>query len=180
MEDKIKHGAKLVEQALQHHGVKGMKWGVRRAAKKAGTVIKTRIKEDINSSKRERSWVKDLKSINNMSTGELKSKTNRLRMENDLKYLTKSQKVRSFSDAKQKSRDKKAYRNRDKMTDKQLKDKVEKLGLKLSLRREISRSTKDQRDAYNSLIDSYGKKKGLSADNIKLGKELVDSALGKF
>lgn len=157
-----------------------MKWGVRKAAKKYGNAVKTRIKEDIASSKRERSWVKDLKSINNMSTSELRSKSNRLRMENDLKYLTKSQKVRSLSDAKQKARDKKAYRNRDKMSDKQLKDKVEKLGLKLSLRREISRSTKDQRDAYNSLMESYGKSKGLSSDNIKLGKDIIDSALGKF
>lgn len=57
---------------LQHHGVKGMKWGVRKTPKHEDYVR-----------------VHKRKSIKKMSDAELRSRNNRLQMEQQYKQLTK-------------------------------------------------------------------------------------------
>lgn len=77
---------------LEHHGVKGMRWGVRRAQSSSG--IKSRIanlqksREVTKASRnRERSWKTQYKKRGSMSDAELSKVLNRLRMENEFSRL---------------------------------------------------------------------------------------------
>ena len=65
------------ELIIQHYGVKGMKWGVRKA-------VKTRSE----SAKRERSWKKQYRDRGKMSDDELRNVVNRLRLENEFAKLS--------------------------------------------------------------------------------------------
>lgn len=65
-----------MEYQLEHAGVKGMKWGVRKA-----------VKSRANSAKRERSWTKQYRERDKMSDDQLRSVVNRLRLENDFAQL---------------------------------------------------------------------------------------------
>ena len=65
------------ELVLEHYGVKGMKWGVRKT-------VSSRAK----SAKRERSWKKQYRERESMSDDELRNVVNRLRLENDFARLS--------------------------------------------------------------------------------------------
>ena len=69
---------------LHHYGVKGMKWGVR----KAGRRVKKRAKREYESFKRERAQLK-IKDPRKMTDDELQSTLNRNRLENQLKTEVK-------------------------------------------------------------------------------------------
>lgn len=168
-----------LDEVLQHYGVKGMKWGVSRARQKAGQV-KTRIKEEINSSHREASWAKQLRDIHNMDSKKLQNTVNRLRNENDFKVLAKGQKVRNIGDLINKSADKKAYRNREKLSDKELQDKVQQLRLKDQLRQQVSNATKSHRKGGKELVESAGKKNVKLKPYVDIGKQLIDHTLGAY
>lgn len=130
-----------LEEYLQHHGVKGMKWGV----------IRKRIKEStpskhLESIKRENSWSKQLSKSNKMTTSELKRNANRAQLENDYKRLSKKPKVGSRSDRKE-------YLNRAKMDDTQLLDKVERLRAKDLISKNASEATKRRREVGKAVLD---------------------------
>lgn len=79
-------------EILEHHGVKGMKWGVRRdrkggGIKKAASSFKKSRALTKESRKRERSWSKAYKKRGRMSDDELRNALNRLRMENEFARL---------------------------------------------------------------------------------------------
>ena len=68
---------------LEHHGVKGQKWGVRRAIKRA----KESHRVSSESRQREREWHETYKKRGEMSTEELRQTVERLRLENQLNKL---------------------------------------------------------------------------------------------
>ena len=68
---------------IQHYGVKGMKWGVRKAVQK----YKVRRSLKKQSAKRERSWKTEYQKRGSMSNADLKKKVERLRLENEFAKL---------------------------------------------------------------------------------------------
>lgn len=68
----------MEEDELQHHGVKGQKWGVRRFFRKVSDKKKQRQREKYRRSK----ILRDLRKIHTLSNKELSTKANRLELEN--------------------------------------------------------------------------------------------------
>lgn len=68
---------------IQHYGVKGMKWGVRKAVQRS----KARRSLKKQSAKRERSWKTEYQKRGSMSNADLKKKVERLRLENEFAKL---------------------------------------------------------------------------------------------
>lgn len=133
----------MKDDILQHHGVKGMKWGVRRQSKtskgpKKESKVKTRVKEEWHSAKREREWGKILNNLHGMSIKDMQKVSNRIQSENELKRLSRSE-IGS-------SKDRHNYRHRGKMDDEELARKVNLLRAKNNLHRNIREASKGQRE----------------------------------
>lgn len=84
---------------LEHHGVKGQKWGVRKAVKNGVANVKKSHELNTQSRQREKSWTTTYKKRGSMSTTDLKRTVERLRLENELNRLateaTASQRAKS-------------------------------------------------------------------------------------
>ena len=89
------------EDVLNHAGIKGMRWGVRRNRNRPGVADgaeeSTKIKDTrgklevkISSMKRERQWKKVLDDMDKLDTKDITKVSKRITMENDLKRLSKS------------------------------------------------------------------------------------------
>lgn len=74
------------ETEFYHHGVKGMKWGVRRTPAQLGH--KTGTKKKASKKQTSSKPKSKAKSISEMSDQEIRDRINRLRLENDLKSLS--------------------------------------------------------------------------------------------
>lgn len=126
--------AQYLEDYLQHHGVKGMKWGVRRSPAQLARAAKGRAKDEWKSAKRERSWKKVAKASLGKSDAEIQRLAMRIKNENDLKSLSRRE-----------------YLQRDKMDDKEITDRVRRLRLQSALMAEAGKARSGQIEAGASI-----------------------------
>lgn len=160
------------EDFLQHHGVKGMKWGViRRRNRKGGAdgkvessggkkgkaskdntepseTARSKLGRKLDSMKREREWNKVLNNMDKMTSKDIKDVTKRIQLENDLKRLSKS-KVAT-------TKDKEDYLRRNKMSDDEIKRKVTRLKAKDGLHTQVREASKEQRALGEKLVQIGG------------------------
>lgn len=73
---------------LQHYGVPGMKWGVRRAQKRLSRINKKAKKQNWDDDAATAARIRT-KSVKQMSNAELKKVNERIRLENEYSNLTK-------------------------------------------------------------------------------------------
>lgn len=130
---------------LEHAGVKGMRWGVRKDRKsKSG---KPTIGEKLASLKRERQWSKVLGEMDNLTNDEIVKVSKRVGMENNLKRLVKESPVATKSD-------KADYIRRDKMDDDELNTKLVRLRAKDGLSKAVSSASKEQRELGEKVVNT--------------------------
>lgn len=84
---------------LEHYGVKGQKWGVRRKVQSGVDSVKKAHQLNTQSRQREKQWQTAYKKRGSMSTADLKRTVERLRLENEFNKLateaTASQRAKS-------------------------------------------------------------------------------------
>lgn len=165
-----------LEDVLQHVGVRGMKWGVRRDRNRPGGADgveestkappdkRGKIRKNLDSLKRERDWNKVVKEIDSLTTPQINAVAKRITLENDLKRLSKSSVARK--------KDKEDYLRRDKMSDAELNRKVARLRAKEGLTKSVKEASREQREfgqrvtkAAGELALKYAAKRKLGPDD---------------
>ena len=147
----------LLDTQLQHVGVKGMKWGVRKSrtskdrASETTPKPKSTVRKYIDSNRRELSMNKLVKDVHTLPDTEVVRRVNRVRNENDFRRAIDNT---AFVDRKRRKQLREEYFNREKLSDAELKERVRRLNLEDNLRREVVRASKPQREAANELIKS--------------------------
>lgn len=164
------------QDLLNHFGVKGMKWGVRKN-RSGGGRIKKRIKREVGSFKRERAQL-NIKDPSKMTDDELKSALNRNRLENQLKAeVKKTTSVGNrYSEAgrARKAANRNAYLDRASLNDKELQAKIERIRSENQLIQEankINRKTIETGSSFvagvaSSLISDMTSGNGYSAGKL--------------
>lgn len=133
-----------VESVIKHHGVKGMRWGVRKSERSTN---KTTLKERLGSLKRERQWGKVLGEMDNLTNDEIVKVSKRVGMENSLKRLVKESPIATKSD-------KVDYVRRANMDDDELNNKIVRLRTKDNLSKAVSSASKEQRELGEKVVNA--------------------------
>ena len=164
----------LLDTQLQHVGVKGMKWGVRKSrtskdrASETTPKPKSTLRKYIDSNKREIGMLNMVKDLDGLSDNEIRNRLNRVRNENDMKAILNNA-DRALPKRRKNLREE--YYNRANLTDTQLQERVNRLKLEENLRKEVVRATRSQREAANAVI------KKVSAQTVSY---YTDPTTGKF
>ena len=147
----------LLDTQLQHFGVKGMKWGVRKSrtskdrASETTPKPKSTVRKYIDSNRRELGMNKMLKDVDTLPDAEIVRRVNRVRNENDFRRAIDNT---AFVDRKRRKQLREEYFNRENLSDAELQERVRRLNLEDNLRREVVRASRPQREAANELIKS--------------------------
>ena len=147
----------LLDTQLQHVGVKGMKWGVRKSrtskdrASETTPKPKSTLRKYVDSNRRELGMNKMLKDVDTLPDAEVVRRVNRVRNENDFRRAIDNT---AFVNRKRRKQLREEYFNRENMSDAELQERVRRLNLEDNLRREVVRASKPQREAANELIKS--------------------------
>lgn len=166
------------EYYLQHFGVKGMKWGVRKRA----SGVKNRVKREVSSFRRERNQLK-IKDPGQMTDRELKKTLNRNRLENQLKYESRKtpgigmNRTEDHAERRKTNRD--TYLDRGKLSDKELQAKVNRIRSENQLVQEankINRKTLETGSSFMAGVSSSLVKDMVSGREYSTG-QLVTNAL---
>ena len=130
----------LLDTELQHVGVKGMKWGVRKSrtskdrASETTPKPKSTVRKYIDSNKREVGMRKMVKDIDGLPDSEIQRRVNRVRNENDLRRAIDDT---TFLDRKRKKALRDEYLDRKNLSDDELQKRVRRVKLEDNLRREM-------------------------------------------
>ena len=130
----------LLDTQLQHVGVKGMKWGVRKSrtskdrASETTPKPKSTVRKHIDSNKREVGMRKMVKDIDGLPDSEIQRRVNRVRNENDLRRAIDDT---TFLDRKRKKALRDEYLDRKNLSDDELQKRVRRVKLEDNLRREM-------------------------------------------
>ena len=147
----------LLDTQLQHVGVKGMKWGVRKSRKSKDRASETTpkpkstLRKYVDSNRRELGMNKMLKDVDTLPDAEVVRRVNRVRNENDFRRAIDNT---AFVNNKRRKQLRDEYFNRENLSDSELQERVRRLNLEDNLRREVVRASKPQREAANELIKS--------------------------
>ena len=147
----------LLDTQLQHFGVKGMKWGVRKSRTSKDRALETTpkpkstVRKYVDSNRRELGMNKLLKDVHTLPDAEVVRRVNRVRNENDFRRAIDNT---AFVDRKRRKQLREEYFNREKLSDVELQERVRRLNLEDNLRREVVRASRPQREAANELIKS--------------------------
>ena len=147
----------LLDTELQHFGVKGMKWGVRKSrtskdrASETTPKPKSTVRKYVDSNRRELGMNKLVKDVHTLPDSEVVRRVNRVRNENDFRRAIDNT---AFVNNKRRKQLREEYFNREKLSDAELQERVRRLNLEDNLRREVVRASKPQREAANELIKS--------------------------
>lgn len=163
---------------LQHYGVKGMKWGVRKRV----SGVKNRVKREVNSYRRERSQL-NIKDPGQMTDRELKKTLTRNRLENQLKEESRKTpgigKNRGEERAARKKANRDTYLDRGQLSDKELQSKVNRIRSENQLVQEankVNRKTLETGSSFMAGVSSSLLKDMVSGREYSTG-QLVTNAL---
>lgn len=160
---------------LQHYGVKGMKWGVRKRVSGA----KNRIKREVSSYKRERNQLA-IKDPGQMTDRELKKTLNRNRLENQLKVEARrtpgigKNRVDDQMDRRKANRN--AYLDRANLSDKQLQSKVDRIRSENQLVFEANKVNRKSIEVGSSFMTGVGSslvKDAVSGGDFSTGQKVT-------
>lgn len=168
-----------LDDVLQHVGVRGMKWGVRRDRSRPGGAdgveestkpkdTRGKLRKNLDSLKRERDWNKVVKEIDSLTTPQINAVAKRITLENDLKKLSKGPAGRK--------KDRDDYLRRDRMSDSELNRKVVRLRAKENLKRSVGEASKEQREFGQRVTKAAGELAVKYAFTRKLGPDDFMSA----
>lgn len=143
------------EDLLNHFGVKGMKWGVRKN-RSGGGRIRKRVKREVGSFKREHAQL-NIKDPSKMTDEELKNTLNRNRLENQFKAEVKKKTTSIRNRYSEAGRDRKvanrnAYLDRASLSDKELNDKVNRIRLENQLMQEANKINRKSIETGSSFV----------------------------
>ena len=167
------------EYYIQHFGVKGMKWGVRKRA----SGVKNRVKREVQSFRRERNQLK-IKDPSQMTDRELKKTLNRNRLENQLK--DESRKTpgigmnRTEDHAERRKANRDTYLDRGQLSDKELKAKVDRIRSENQLVQEankVNRKTLETGSSFMAGVSSSLVKDMVSGREYSTGQLLTNALI---